>query len=177
MNRTNKFFLWMWIILIVLTGLFPPVKSPSYQLEYRFFLNARCPIDLSYLVVQWVISSALVGCSFYIFKERKKDTLEWLGVKQIFIMNRNQKKCILVGILIIVLMGLFPPIGIQANMYPFDSERSMVIDYNFFTRTIENFRPILIGHLIVQWVIVSVITIGLIVTLKDKKPKDEGDNK
>jgi hypothetical protein len=178
MNKTNKFFLWIWIILIILMGLFPPVKSRSFELEYRFFLNARCPVNLSYLVAQWVISSALVGCLFYIFKDKKKNTLEWQDVRKIFIMNSKQKKCLLIGILIIVLMGLFPPIGMQANMYPFDSERGVVIDYSFYTRTIEHFRPILIGHLIVQWVIVSAITIGSIVAFKeDKKPKDEKENK
>lgn len=77
-------------------------------------------------------------------------------------MNRKQKICLWIWIIVIVLMGLFPP----TNQYPLFG-----IEYNFILTTDGH---VVLSNLIAQWLIISFIASYLITyTFKDKKPKDE----
>ena len=172
MNKKQLVVMWCSIVAIVLMGVFPPVEiptstniiNPSYDLHYGFLLTIRAPVYLSCLIAQWMICLALVGGMLYVFKDKNTKLLEWRGLKKMVIMNRKQKYCLFIGILLIVQMGLYPPSG-----SPIYTMRYHHIDYHFILSE----YVVVLSNLIVQWVIVSAITGGLIVTFKDKKPKDE----
>jgi len=86
-------------------------------------------------------------------------------------MNKKQKNCLLIGIAVIVLMGIFPPnlhsrtgtrVGGGRGTYTY-------IAYDF----IFDAGVVALSNLITQWVVVSAITGGLIIIFKDKKSKDD----
>jgi len=86
-------------------------------------------------------------------------------------MNKKQKYCILIGIAVIVLMGIFPPNLHSRTAYRVGGGRgiSTYVAYDFiFTG-----GPVVLSNLITQWVVVSAITGGLIIIFKDKKSKNE----
>ena len=70
-------------------------------------------------------------------------------------MNKRQKICLWVGIIAFAFVGL---ISQKSNIYT--------------TNTIPD-TVVYISRLLVRWVIIGVITGGLIYTFKDKKPQDE----
>ena len=73
-------------------------------------------------------------------------------------MNKKQKIVLRVGIVIVVLMGVFPPVN-----------DDVYVENNFlFTE-----GAVLLSNLFLQWFMVSIIAGGLIYFLRDKKPKDE----
>ena len=86
-------------------------------------------------------------------------------------MNKKQKICLWIWIIVIVLMGLFPPwhtqIPQRGTQKPFG--------YAFISAPPEVelgvYSTLNIPLLMVQWFLVSVVTGGLIYTFKDKKPK------
>ena len=78
-------------------------------------------------------------------------------------MNKIQKITLWAGIIVIVAMGLFPPVK------PIYRHPSPTITYRFLYEA----RDVRFTKLLTQWVIVSVVSGGLIYTFKDKKPKDE----
>lgn len=74
MNQKQKICLWIWIIVIVLMGLFPPIDEYRFgmSIEYQFILNANGPVVLSNLITQWLIASAIAGYLItYTFKDKK----------------------------------------------------------------------------------------------------------
>ena len=86
-----------------------------------------------------------------------------------------------VGIAIVVLMGIFPPwVG-------FDETTPHYLGYKFLLSPPDNMwllrhrDSINIDHvgivdfsrLLIQWVMVSVVAVGLIITFKDKRQKDK----
>ncbi len=75
-------------------------------------------------------------------------------------MNRKQKIALWIGIIVIILLGLFPPFVEPVGMYG----RGRY--YKFILFSDDNIDII---KLCVQWAIVAVITGGLIITFKDKK--------
>jgi len=91
-------------------------------------------------------------------------------------MNKKQLISLWVGIIIIVLMGLFPPwffTGFDRGGALGPRESS---SYKFLIpppkrRGVEGFIDL--GLLSVQWIIVAAVTTGLVVTFKDIKQKDE----
>jgi len=89
-------------------------------------------------------------------------------------MNKKQKNCLWIGIAVIVLMGLFPPVAkrgrILVDRYGDTyGNRTTSVKYEFILNTSSQ---VVLSNLIAQWIIVSAITGGLIYTLKDKKPKE-----
>ena len=95
-------------------------------------------------------------------------------------MNKMQKIVFLIGILVFVLMGLYPP-----WIYRIDSlniHQDTDFGYHFITNAPRKSAPpyagssiINIRRLCVQWSLVAVVTCGLVVTLKDiKKEKETG---
>ena len=209
MNRTNKYILWIWLILIVLMGLFPPVavefkKGYLRRLGYRFLPLANGPIATSNLILQWTIVSVIAGGLIITFKDKKTKSSEWCGYKEI--LNKKQKICLWVGITIIVLMGLFPPwvvkqvfqkgnwntITLRKYIFIFKAPyihykaispphpkapKDIVESYKSIRAGFNHVEQIDVTRLLIQWFIIALITGGLIVTFKDKKPKDEKDNK
>jgi hypothetical protein len=79
-------------------------------------------------------------------------------------MNRNQKIVIIVGLIIIVLMGLFPPwtFHYDGNEY--------TVGYKFITQAT---GPVKIdeSRLLIQWFCVCIVVGGLVLILKDKGEK------
>jgi len=75
-------------------------------------------------------------------------------------MNQRQKKCLWVAIAVFVLMGLFPP-------WQKDYGRFSSSGYTFIFE--ENRRPIDINLLAVQWILVAVVTGGLMLTFRGKE--------
>lgn len=91
-------------------------------------------------------------------------------------MNRKQKICLWVGIIVIGLMGLYPPV--QKTKYRLgdifrtdDKTPYKVIEYTFVLDTGNG--TVVLSNLFVQWIVVSIITGGLIYSFKDKKSKDD----
>ncbi len=90
-------------------------------------------------------------------------------------MNKKQLVCLWIGIIVIVLMGLFPPTKYDSAPWG----RSRISWWEGFSDTVErthNFlfdirhqHQILLGQLCIRWVIVAAITGGLICTFKDKE--------
>ena len=84
-------------------------------------------------------------------------------------MNKKQKLVLRAGIVIIVLMGLFPPVQM----------RDFFIDQDFPSFTVERQFilttecTVVLSNHVPQWFMVSIIAGGLIYALKDKKPEDE----
>jgi len=83
-----------------------------------------------------------------------------------------------IGITIVVLMALFPPVEHERPNYrslrPSRHESPIsyyhVVNYEFLLT--KGNGTVVIGNLLAQWVIVSGITAAFISALKDKKPKD-----
>jgi hypothetical protein len=78
-------------------------------------------------------------------------------------MNRKQKICLWIGIAFFVLLGLFPP----TKSTPWAIQETTQRPITRYHRSIDG------SKLFAYLAMVAVITGGLIVTLKDKKPKDE----
>jgi hypothetical protein len=163
MNKKQKICLWIGIIVFVLMGLFPPAEKPidhyfrtiyGMQMEYRFLLHASGPIILSNLIVQWFIVSIITGGLIYSFKDKSAEG------REIWTMNKNQLTLLWIGIAIITLMGLFPPIQYS----------SLGLSYNFILYAREH---ICINHLFLQWASSSAIIGFMIYVFKDKKTKNE----
>lgn len=74
-------------------------------------------------------------------------------------MNWKQKICLWVGIALVVLMGLFPPYQYKPSVGVLD------MGYHFLLYS-DTIGEINIKHLAVQWIIVAVITGGLIATFQ-----------
>ena len=93
-------------------------------------------------------------------------------------MNEKQLIVMWVGIIIIVLMGLFPP-----WLTVFADASRISLGYGFILiPPLPNayryqFASIDFTRLLTQWTIVAAITAGLIITFKDKKTKDKGEQK
>jgi len=100
-------------------------------------------------------------------------------------MNRKQKILLWVGIVVIVLMGIFPPTRrgyCPAVTYwpgliqPGVPRRPLWVKpahYGYTFLFTAEASDIGFGKLIVQWAVVAVITAGLIYILKNRKPQNE----
>ena len=89
-------------------------------------------------------------------------------------MNKKQKVVMWVGIIIIVLMTLFP---VERTRHTVSGFRDGSSDYGYeyevnFLFLMEPYQ-IEFSKLLLQYTVVILITGGLIVTLKDKKPNDK----
>lgn len=98
-------------------------------------------------------------------------------------MNRKQKVCLWIGIIIIVLMGLYPP-WVRHHMEEFSYGRYSLTTkpgpYSFIWNLPWGAKFINVYRLGVQWAMVAAVTGGFIITFankKHKKPKDEQNNK
>jgi hypothetical protein len=78
-------------------------------------------------------------------------------------MNKKQKNVMWIGIALIVVMGIFPPWAIS------DQGSFAMLGYGFILSPPKNACHINTSHLYVQWIMVTVVTGGLVVTFMDKK--------
>ncbi len=91
-------------------------------------------------------------------------------------MNKNQKKVIMAGLVVIVLMGLFPPWVHTVNVKTIKIERAGNYGFMFSPPPPEPNLPFLneklwgvrldVSRLLIQWILVVVIVCGLVVFLK-----------
>jgi hypothetical protein len=91
-------------------------------------------------------------------------------------MNKNQKKVIIVGLVLIVLMGLFPPWIHTFNVKAVNIERAGNYGFMFSPPPPERNLSFLneklwgvrldVSRLLIQWILVVVIVCGLVVLLK-----------
>jgi hypothetical protein len=72
-------------------------------------------------------------------------------------MNRKQIKCLWIGIVVFIIMGLFPPFRWTSGGF---------LGYRFLLYPLGHID---ISRLFVQWVIVAAITGGLLLTLQERK--------
>ncbi len=97
-------------------------------------------------------------------------------------MNRKQKICLWVGIVAIVVMGLFPPWVLEYEKqnivgswegrryeYRYTTEPG---SYSWIGTPPARAKFVDLYRLGIQYFVVAVVTAGLIITLRDKKPKD-----
>jgi len=77
-SKKRKLCLWIGASVIVLMGLFPPVKigRSSQYVEYSFILNPSGPILLSNLIVQWIIVLVITGGLIYRFRDKNKKIIK-----------------------------------------------------------------------------------------------------
>lgn len=89
-------------------------------------------------------------------------------------MNRRQTTCLWAGIAVFVLMGLFPPWYVPPSSTPRSRDNYIQpvgwADFHryqfFFTK---NPGPIDMPRLVIQWIIVAVVTGGLMLTFRRKE--------
>ena len=114
----------------------------------------------------WPHTSALLLA--YLFFEAIGFVVVWIIywiVKGFLDNKKKQISCLWIGISVIVLMGIFPPALQQHSIY-----NNRYVKYSFILYAN---GPIVLRHLIVQWIVVTAITGGLIYTFRDNKLKDE----
>jgi len=92
-------------------------------------------------------------------------------------MNRKQEICLGIGISIVLLMELFPPVKETGFERTFLREGGVVstthINYEFLFNAD---GPVAISNILVQWIFVAVITGSLIYIFREKKSKAEKEN-
>lgn len=93
-------------------------------------------------------------------------------------MNKKQRICLWIGIAVIVLMGIFPPVqrthrsfGLELYGNGNDETYETTIGYGFILATGDG--AVVFSNILVQWIVVSIITGGLIYAFRDKKPQDD----
>ena len=96
------------------------------------------------MFLQWAVAAVVTGGLIYAFKDKKD--------------NKKQKICLLIGIVVIVLMAIFPPAN--KGLAFFFTAKSQEIKY---------------AQLLIQCIVVAAITAGLIYALRDKKDKKQKD--
>jgi len=164
MNDEQKTCLWIGIAVIVLMAIFPPtrrgavrypagIRHPGRPQEilwvkpgYTLLFAAKVSeIGFGKLFLQWAVAAVVTAALIYTHKTKKD--------------NKKQKICLLIGIVVIVLMAIFPPAG--KGLAFFFTAKAEEIEY---------------AQLLIQCSVVSAITAGLFYTLRDKKDKKLSDN-
>jgi multisubunit Na+/H+ antiporter MnhB subunit len=177
MNKKQKFYLWIGIV-VVLMGIFPPTQRGYCPAEtymsgivrrrgeplrpigykrahygYTFLFSAKASdIALNKLIIQWGIVGAVTFGLIYILRNKKP---------------KKQNFCLWAGIVVIVLMGIFPPA--RPGMPPRPLIGGKPPHYMFLLST--KASDIALNKLIIRWGIVGAITFGLFYIFRDKNPK------
>jgi hypothetical protein len=100
-------------------------------------------------------------------------------------MNKNQKKVIMAGLVVIVLMGLFPPwvhtVNVSTKLRTIKIERAGNYGLLFSPPTPADKETFVSGYwgvhlnvsrLLIQWILVMVVVCGLVVFLKEDNIKE-----
>ena len=80
-------------------------------------------------------------------------------------MNKNQKIVLCIGIIVFVLIGLFPDIGFYRARW---SNAPDSLEWRMPEIVFED-NSINVTRLVIYWTITAVVTGGVIILLKDKK--------
>jgi multisubunit Na+/H+ antiporter MnhB subunit len=176
-NKKQTTCLWRGIAVIVLMGIFPPTplgfiyeahvggfgKPPirpigySFHCGYTFLLSAKASdIALNKLIIHWVIAGAVTFGLIYIHRDKEQ---------------KRQNFCLWAGIVVIVLMGIFPPA--RPEIPPLPRIRGEPPHYKFLITA--KATDIAFYKLIIQWGIAGAVTSGLIYILMDKKAIKQKD--
>jgi len=121
----------------------PPIVDYIFHCGYTFLLTALLTaktsnIGFGKLIVQWAVTALVTAALIYTHKAKKD--------------NKRQRICLLIGIVVIVLMAIFP--SVDKGIGFFFTAKGGEIEY---------------AQLLIQCSAVAVITAGLIYTLRDKK--------
>lgn len=84
-------------------------------------------------------------------------------------MNKKQKKILWIGIIIIALMGMFPPYNYEVG-FGFGGKKHVSYDF-FLSPPYHSSAELDFARLTIQWIIVSVLTAGAIYSTKESKDK------
>jgi hypothetical protein len=172
-NKEQKFRLWAGIVVIVLMGIFPPTpsgcgyvafyggmgKTPGpvyYEFHYGYtFLFSAKASDIAFnkLIIQWGIAGAVTFGLIYILRDKKPE---------------KQNFCLWAGIVVIVLMGIFPP---GRHRIPPWRLRFKPAHYGYTFLLSANASDIAFKKLIIRWGIAGAATFGLFYIFRDKNLK------
>jgi len=83
-------------------------------------------------------------------------------------MNKKQTKILWIGIIVFVLMGLFPPYEVIRKVDQIGRTIEGPIKYEFFLSAPGDID---FTRLIIQWIIVSVLTVGAVYSTKETSDK------
>ncbi len=175
MDKEQKFRLWVGIVVVVLMGIFPPTpigcgyvafygglgRTPGpvyyeFHYGYTFLFSAKASgIAFNKLIIQWGTVGAVTFGLIYILGEKKP---------------KKQNFCLWAGIVVIVLMGIFPPgrHGIPPWLLRFKLPHC---GYTFLLSA--NASDIAFKKLIIRWGIVGSVTFGLFHIFRGKKLKGQ----
>lgn len=94
-------------------------------------------------------------------------------------MNKRQIIALWLGLIAFVLMGLYPPWISAEGLYRADHRYAFILNPPVYEqiRGLKLIPLIDIPRLAVQWILVAVVTGGLIVTVKDTRPKGLNEEK
>jgi hypothetical protein len=135
-------------------GLGPPPPKPlaySFHCGYTFLLTTKASdIAFNKLIIQWGIAGAVIFGLIYIFEDGR---------------TKKQKFCLLAGIAVIVLMGIYPPA--RPEIPPIPRIRGEPPHYKFLVTA--KAKDIAFNQLIIRWGIAGAVTLCVIYILRDKK--------
>jgi len=86
-------------------------------------------------------------------------------------MNKKQRIVLWIGIVLIGLITLFPPVKYQGRPWKRGGEEA--VEYRFL---LDKFSIVLLGNLVAQWALVSIIAGGLIYALREKRGKNDKES-
>jgi multisubunit Na+/H+ antiporter MnhB subunit len=179
-NEKQRLYLWVGIVVVVLMGIFPPTQrgycpamtfyegvvrrrgeplrpigyTPAHY-GYTFLLSAKASdIAFNKLIIQWGIVGAVTFGLIYIFRDKKP---------------KKQNFCLWAGIVVIVLMGIFPPA--RPGIPPRPLVGGKPVHYIFLLSA--KASDIAFKKLIIRWGIVGAVTFGLFYIFRDKNPKGQ----
>ncbi len=180
-NKKQITYLWIGIAVIALMGIFPPTRrgyrpAMTYysglvrrgegpqpighkraHYGYTFLFSAEASdIALNKLIIQWGIVGAVTFGLIYIFRYEKP---------------KKQKFCLWAGIVVVALMGIFPPTPPGMPPRPLISGKSPHYTFFFSAKA----SDIALNKLVIRWGIVGAVTFGLIYTFRDKKARKSKD--
>ena len=107
MNRKQKIVLWVGIVIIVLMGLFPPVRYKrysTYRVRYEFLLVTQNTVVVTNLLVQWVVVSIIGSGLIYTFRDKRKQKGE--SPKTINLTRGFKRITLVLAILAAVICGV-----------------------------------------------------------------------
>jgi len=72
MNKKQLIVMWCGIAVIVLTGLFPLVQKPNRRLEIGFLFDDYKYLELSVVLILWVLAALVTIGLVITFKDNSK---------------------------------------------------------------------------------------------------------
>jgi hypothetical protein len=177
-SKKQKVYLWVGIV-VVLMGIFPPTQrgycpavtympglitpgipprpigyAPAHY-GYTFLFSAKASdIAFNKLIIQWGIVGAVTFGLIYILRDKKP---------------KKQNFCLWAGIVVIVLMGIFPPARPGVPKLPLITGKPAYYVFLLSTKA----SDIALNKLVIRWGIAGAVTFSLFYIFRDKSPKSQ----